>query len=257
MTQKEAYCCLNCTNLPPCNAAAGNCVPCCKDCGDTSGCSSSAYFKDGKFYKDYIYRYTSALSWSYYRRPRRRRHSSSYSSIYNSATDECTLAYSIDAAFAGEGDYGSEIQSCSGVDKGLVVKDACYGCYYGGQGLGPCVEDGFWPTCTCYITSSGSCVIPSIADECQYFDKGCDNLLDCDACTQEEIDRNNCGGISIYGVVSPPVYIRRYSAKVEFRNAVKLYNNKGEEVDPSFIGATYNPCNPYATWGAQCHFFHP
>ena len=53
MTKKRAFCCLSCNNLPPCNAAAGNCAECCKDCGDTSKCSSSAYFKDGIFYLDY------------------------------------------------------------------------------------------------------------------------------------------------------------------------------------------------------------
>jgi hypothetical protein len=52
MTPKEAYCCLNCTNVPPCNAAAGNCVSCCADCGDTSQCSNAAFVgADGKFYR--------------------------------------------------------------------------------------------------------------------------------------------------------------------------------------------------------------
>ena len=36
MDQKQAYCCLNCRNLPPCNAASGNCKECCEDCQDFS-----------------------------------------------------------------------------------------------------------------------------------------------------------------------------------------------------------------------------
>jgi hypothetical protein len=55
MDQKQAFCCLNCANLPPCNAAAGNCVPCCKDCEDINGCATTAYFgKDDRIYKKYF-----------------------------------------------------------------------------------------------------------------------------------------------------------------------------------------------------------
>jgi hypothetical protein len=48
------------------------------------------------------------------------------------------------------------------------------------------------------------------------------------------------------------------SVTISFRNPVKLYNSKGQVVDPIVIGATYNPCNATAQWNAPgCHFFAP
>ena len=254
MTKKQAFCCLNCKASANCCAECGECPTCCEDCGDTSSCTTTAYFKDGKFYKHYIVTYTSTWSWNYRTNIGRRRHSSNYSSSYNSATDTCTIAYYIDAAYSVDNNnFGSEIKSCSGSGKGLVIPNICYGCGADDAdgNLHPCIKypnNALWPVCTCYQKSNGQCFIPSVTDECQYFDKGCDNLLDCGVCDQETIDRNNCSGR----------YSKSFTAKIKFLNEVILYNNKGEFVDPSSIGASYNPCDPFELWNAPgCHFFHP
>ena len=66
MTKKRAYCCLSCSNLPPCSQAANSCAECCKDCGDpvslTLNCLPGALIDpNDNFYKGY----TATLSYYY------------------------------------------------------------------------------------------------------------------------------------------------------------------------------------------------
>ena len=94
------------------------------------------------------------------------------------------------------------------------------------------------PCCGSFTPSCGTCA----DDTCATFDSGCIGL-EC-VCID---DGYGCDGD----------YSEVNSAKISFEDTVQLYNSQGEVVDPSFIGASYDPCNPCATWSAACHFFAP
>jgi hypothetical protein len=92
-------------------------------------------------------------------------------------------------------------------------------------------------------TSPNNCSNVCVDDTCGSFNHGCIGL-GC-VCSQEEIDDGDCEGI----------YENVNNGNITFQNVAQLYNSKGEIVDPTFIGASYDPCAPCATWSAGCHFF--
>jgi len=237
MTKEQAYCCLNCTASPNCCGICGECPECCKDCGDMSGCNSSAYFKDGVFYLDYISVYSTSMNRNYSDLSCSYTGNINFTSTYFSKTNKCIVnGSSYYNSCCDDGD-GAHTQSlCSG--------DTCYGggcdnnenCWFGNDCKGKCDE-------SCMGTSPNNCSNVCVDDTCGSFNHGCIGL-GC-VCSQEEIDDGDCEGI----------YENVNNGNITFQNVAQLYNSKGEIVDPTFIGASYDPCAPCATWSAGCHFF--
>ena len=237
MSEERAYCCLNCANLPPCSESAGNCVSCCADCGDTSMCKQSAYFKDGSFYLNY----KSTFSYNMSR---------DYSDTTDVFTGYINTQYGYDsktnkASINGSSNYNH----CAEDGDADHTQVDCNGptCYGGGcDNNEDCFipdNHGCYPKCTddCYSTTSNeNGGIVCVDDTCGSFDHGCSGL-ECVGCTPED----ECEG----------TYSVTLSGKISFNDSAKLYNSKGEDVG-NIVGASYDPCNPCATWGAPpCHYF--
>ena len=243
MTEKQAYCCLNCTASANCCGACGECPACCKDCGDTSMCRSSAYFKDGSFYLNYTSNSSISLARNQSDNSSQHVHYISSNATYNSKTNKCSSSGSARAStFSDDGDKTSSQSSCSGDECfscGCVNDDECWICAYDVrvQSATSCCA----PASECCGYSSNSCGPFCVDDTCSTFDHGCSGL----GCICDEYD--GCEG----------TFESKNTATVTFQDPVKLYNSEGEDVG-NIIGANYDPCNPCATWGAPgCHFFHP
>ena len=239
MDQKTAYCCLSCTNLPPCNAAAGTCAECCKDCRDTSSCTTTAYFgKDDTIYKAYT---TTWFSWGteYNWLADQEFASEVINGTYNSIKNE-TLVYGqstfnswccggFDCAHGPDSTYSKSTTTYNGKtstnvfsSKGLCIDDC-----------EECISDQcFSCGCTCGKIFSGTSTggIPSIT------------TIDASApsCGMFKDDKHDSGGT------------------VTFIIPLKTYNSLGEIVADPTPATAYNPCNPIRTATAPgCHFFHP
>jgi hypothetical protein len=242
MTQKEAYCCLNCTASSDCCGACGECPECCKECEFPPGCTATAYYKDGVFYKDFISLDTSSLDYqirnvdtncSYGTIKQNGGIITKYSTLEKPG-EECSVAgYSkADVNFCFEG-Y-AYMTSYNGSTYSTEFLCGSYEQHYG---------DG--DECVQYLFATGNTSCPNF-----------NNTDDCPGFVTE------CNGSQCYPACNPTPceapysqYRGHRSLKVIFVNQVKLYNAKGEIVDPTFIGASYDPCNPCATWDAGCHFF--
>jgi len=239
MTQKQAYCCLNCTNLPPCNAAAGNCVPCCADCGDTSNCFSTAYFgKDDKIYQGYT------ATWFY------------------SATQYNWLENQEFANDLINGTYNS-IKNETLVYGQSTFNSWCCGGFLCGHG-----PDITYSKSTTTYNGKTSTTVSSNKGLC---------IDDCEECTSDQCFSCGCtcekifGGTSTGGVpnitiidASPPscglIKDNTFDMRgvVAFVNLLKTYNSKGEIVADPTPGTAYNPCSPIRIATAPgCHFFAP
>jgi hypothetical protein len=257
MNQDQAFCCLNCTNLPPCNAAAGNCAPCCKDCGDTSNCYSSAYFKDGEFYIDYSATINTSYSQTgdgcpaFYGKSR-----SSYNASISSKRNEIWSATrSIDTDGIGD-------------DSGTIIIQGSDSC-----GNPTCVGGGYSLDLSqyyCYIPinlncSNGETIYPPLEEYCnptiQCLTKAMPPIVAVNGCNtapnvlpkNEICSGEECGDFCEENTVET----NSSSITINFYSKVKLYNSQGQEVG-NIIGATYNPCNATASWSAPgCHFFAP
>ena len=232
MDQETAYCYLNCTASANCCGTCGECPACCKDCPtDYSTFSDTAYYKDGSFYRNQITTASFKILRDFSDTSNAYKTSGFGTSTYKSKNSACSSnkSYSNFTVFEdGDSTYSSYV--CGGTE--------CYNC-------GCDDNDDCWTVASrcgpdCCGTGSASCD-SCIDDSCTGFNFGC-NGLEC-ICTPED----ECEGI----------YETEYSTKISFEDTVQLYNSKGEVVDPSFIGASYDPCNPCATWSAACHFFHP
>jgi hypothetical protein len=237
MDAKTAYCYLNCTQAANCCATCGQCPACCIDCPtDYSNFSDTAYYKDGVFYKNYTTTYTSSLQSNYSDSSCVTISSTSYTTIYNSKTNTCLASGSNNSnTCCDDGDQTHTSGFCRGNEcfsSGCNNNDDCwinsptYDCN------SKCGTD-------CSGTSPAACTL-CVDDQCPEFNFGCSGL-EC-IC-----DPNECEGS----------YETVYSATTSFEDPVNLYNSKGEVVNPGFIGASYDPCNPCRTWGASCYFFAP
>jgi hypothetical protein len=239
MDQKAAYCCLNCNNLPPCNAAAGNCLPCCQDCGDTSSCIGGAYFNGG-FYKDYIY--TVATSSSFMFADIGGDHPTvggfeNYTSIYNSSKQIPCEKNGIKIYQRGGGYWIDESYSYNGPTTTSIIDfEDCDDCPQITTGPSNCINSG-------PITET-QCSTP---EECF----GCIVEVSCNpAC---------CGPFGFCPCDNPTIYRAnsKYKSEITFINPVNLYNSLGENVG-NIIGASYNSNDPTRGWQAPaCHFFAP
>ena len=235
MDAKTAYCYLNCTASANCCGICGECPACCKDCPtDYSTFSNTAYYKDGSFYKNFTSTHSYSINADYSDVNSVAINSISYTSTYKSKNSQCSVIGSSQTSSCGDdGDVTVGKWSCSGSTCYGLVCDNNEDCWIGGGGCnGSCRSD-------CggtYTPSCGSCT----DDTCGTFNHGCSGL-EC-VC-----DPGECEGS----------YVSVYTAKISFEDTVQLYNSQGEVVDPSFIGASYDPCNPCATWSAACHFFAP
>jgi hypothetical protein len=209
-------------------------------------CRSSAFFKNGSFYLNYVYTVTGTIARNSTSTCCRYKNFSNYSSVYNSETDTCKFSSGGNSANVGEdGDYGVHYTSCSGSGKGLVLPNICNNCDGSESDCGNYPRGALWPICTCSHTDSASCTASGPTDECEFFNHGCSGLVDCGICTQEDINNNDCDGYAS----------AQYTAKITLLTPVTLYNSQGVEVG-NIIGADYDPCNPLATWNAPgCHFF--
>lgn len=235
MTPKEAYCYLNCANLPPCSAAAGDCTACCKDCPkDYSNFSDTAYFDGSNFYKDFISELSYSESEDWDDNSTYQFRSTNVTSAYQSKDNKCLVygssrmynAYEDGDVVAAHSFYSGNTAYGCGCDTNdcCLINTTC-------SSLDNCDAG---PCCGSFTPSCGTCA----DDTCGSFNHGCIGL----GCV--------CNDDECYGS-----YSEVNSAKIYFETAVKLYNAKGEIVDPTFIGASYDPCNPCATWDAGCHFF--
>ena len=262
MDEKRAYCCLNCTNLPPCNAAAGNCVPCCKDCGDTSACQSSAYFDGSNFYADYSASVNLSSSQNgegceaFWGGPA----NTYYNLNIFSAKEETWVAVNM-SNINGTGDDGGSLviagsESCGNPD----CKGGGYSFDY--EDVGYCdagyviCKDG--QTTVNYTTIRDDCGnhptcitknMPGIGAV-----NGCNTAPDILPYYFSCLGEEECSATSLFCTEDTRITFTE-SRTINFNTKVKLYNSQGQDVG-NIIGATYDPCNATASWSAPgCHFF--
>jgi hypothetical protein len=228
MTKKQAYCCLNCANLPPCSAAAGNCASCCAECGDTSNCISSAFFDGNNFYK----KWTMRDSWSYSEKPCDISFCGYWNSSYNATwrNDGTFNSFrNVDADGIGDDhgciSYSGASTATRTTPGGSITKTGSiyfceedYGCT---KGTLDCATGRITPPC------DGCCAIGVIC-----------------AGEPNQIDAAPCPDIT---------------AQITFSQPVKIYNSKGVEVGLEAYGEyppSYDPCYAIRIWGPpECHFF--
>jgi hypothetical protein len=204
----------------------------------------SAYFKDDKFYLNFTSSSLSTLAYDWSDDYAGHISYSNTNSIYDSKTDEClSSGLSRGVNYNYELEYAVSNINCSKgicVDCSCTNDDPCWACEpspgarasLGCCGSGCC--GGSYPS-----TCSAFCV----DDTCENFNHGCRGVVPC-AC-EDEYDQ--CEGD--YEAVN--------TGTVTFYDEVRLYNRLGEEVG-NIIGASYDPCDPCATWSAPgCHFFAP
>jgi len=239
MDKKTAYCCLNCANLPPCNAAAGDCVACCKDCGDTSSCKTTAYFgKDDKIYLAYSatwFTWSTEYNWLVDRELFSETINGTYNSIKNETIvngqttfnswncGSCLCGQGPDTSYSlGTTTYNGKTSTYVWSNKGLCIDD-CEECSS---------DQCFLCGCTCGKIFSGTSTggIPSIT------------IIDASApsCGMFKDDTHDSGGT------------------VSFIIPLKTYNSLGEIVADPIPENPYDPCNPIRIANAPgCHFFAP
>jgi hypothetical protein len=233
MNEKQAYCCLECANLPPCDAAAGNCAPCCSDCGDTSICQTSAYFgKNDKIYKGYT------TTWSY------------WAKAYDWDADKELFNESIG------GSYDS-IKNEKLVFGSTVFNSWLCGSCLCGEGpetaysLSTTTYEG--KTSTTEWSNKGLC-----RDDCE--DCG---ECDCNAIYKGSFNSNNVPFIPTIDASAPDCDMFKDSntdskGTVTFIVPLKTYNGKGEIVQDPTPNRQYDKCHPIRIASApSCHFFAP
>ena len=237
MTQKEAYCCLSCRDLPPCNAAANNCVECCEDCKNTSECSSSAYFDGSSFFKDYIYTATLFSNYGYF-------------------------GLLVDANIFGYENYISTYDTsqetpCSKNGSRRFYSDGqtFINFYYSYNGATTTTSEDYSSCggeCPIIITAPSQCANGNAITQTQ-----CSSPEECSGCEYNITCTEGCVPFTV--CTTPTIYRASsiYKTGITFKNSVKLYNSLGEDVG-NIIGASYNSNNPSRSWSAPaCHFFHP
>jgi hypothetical protein len=251
MNKKRAYCCLNCSNLPPCDPFGRNCPSCCAQCSSLDLCSSNAYFANGLFWKDFKYE---ANSWEETRMDIGGADNPDYrvKSFVNSTYDTrqsspcCIVGFSnYHSEPNGEFYDGQTTYNCKTTDSVESYEDC---------------ED-----CPHRTNGPSSCPIGAAL-----FTKGSDVPADCPGWEHYTYDPNS----GVVSCQSPEtcyymICVEDYPgscigdstiffwSRIEFFNPVNLYNYLGQDVG-NIVDASYDPCNPTRTWSAPgCHFFHP
>lgn len=273
MTPQQAYCCLNCINLPPCNAPARNCEPCCADCGDTSSCTTTAYFDGTNFYRDmggniissselttdceFLVGNNNLRQTTTVDSLRKGLWKTTYSfSVSGVDYEDCVTigsggassserSLTIDGVFTitnGGGFYfDSGSRTCSGESNGANNWDMGYIDCKSGELT--CIR-GFNNDPDNCQTQPNCNIMPNL-----YIGNECINeRVECvdEQCTQ--INFNLCTSANGLEV---------YNATHYFIEKLKLYNKRGEDVG-NIIDASYDPCNGTVLWDAPaCHFFAP
>ena len=256
MTKKQAYCCLNCINSANCCGACGECPTCCEDC-NTSECSLSAYFYGGKFYIDYSAQINTSRAQTgdgcpaFYGKS----NSSYNASIFSKRNERWIATQNINTDGVGD-DSGTIIiqgsdscgnPSCAG---GTYFLDL--GQYYCLPLTADC-RDGE----TIFINNTEEYCNPTL----QCLTKAMPAIVAVNGCNtapnvlpkNESCSGEECGDFCEENTREK----NSLSITINFNTQVILYNNKGEAVNPGFIGASYDPCNATRTWSAACHFFAP
>ena len=246
MTEKQAYCCLNCTNLPPCNPAAGNCVSCCADCGDTNSCITTAYFgKDDQIYKGYVATYF-AWGTQYNWLVDQEFQSASWNGTYNSLTNEkLVFGFSTFNSWNGQDEcgggpeefYNNRTDTYSGktATGTTSVRGACSDCF-------DCEDPDLcsYPNSK-YLFQCG-CTCNKVFNDTFPLDLPFFPIVDASApsCGMFKDATHDSGGT------------------VTFIIPLKTYNSLGEIVaNPSPI-SPYNPCQPIRhAYAGGCYFFAP
>ena len=252
MDEKQAYCCLNCTTSANCCAPCGECPTCCADCGDNSGCSSSAYFKNGKFYKDFIFTAINVVNYNV-----KNVDTMCYEGgiiVNTSIITEYSTLRRPGKECSVIGKFHNNVNMCPN-GGGYEYLTSYYGSTYDRKRLcdGP-YERNYGDGCTEGIVESGntSCPNINITDDCPGYEKECNGLSCYPACG--EYAEEDCQGSAS----------RSNSAKVNFLNQLNLYDSKGKlaNIEEAYTidGLTppsYNPCSPLTVWyPPQCHFFY-
>jgi hypothetical protein len=277
MDEKQAYCCLSCTNLPPCNAAAGNCVPCCADCEDVSKCQSSAYFYGGNFYKHFKMTATAYSSSRYFLFgeevpwPGTWEATDFYDSTYDTRnyTPCCKVgqgASKNDTAyfFNNKGTYdcatsnsSSSYEDCDQCEEKPYPPACCDSDW--------CCRDNISPS-QCYVGAAlfvySDYNNPNLEcfPEWPYYSNKkkavfCNNVEQCiPACSNAPA--TECSE-PYPPSEEPPSAYSQLTSNIEFFGNLNLYNSQGQDVG-NIIGATFSPCTPTSSWNAPaCHFFAP
>jgi hypothetical protein len=232
MTRKQAYCCLNCTNLPPCNAAAGNCKECCKDCTDTSICKFSAFFDGSSFYSNITF--TGSL-------------------IYETPSD-----FRPGFSFSGFSDWRTERKNAS-LELFSFQSSASFNHRLGNEDDQTIIAIGS----VSISRSSPSDSVKKNGSVYVYDGPMCGSQNP--FCAGEIVDCKYADGYLVPAcqiVVANPVgeCDQAYPSQVSFSRELKLYNNKGEQVglEAFEYPPSYDPCYAIATWNPPpCHFFAP
>lgn len=276
MDKKQAYCCLNCTNLPPCNAAAGNCEPCCADCGDASMCQSSAYFYGGNFYKHFKMTATAYSSSRYYLDgagvpwPGTHEGTDFYDSTYDTRnyTPCCKVGQGANKQDSTYWNDNKSAYDCATSNFSSSYED-CDQCEE--KPYPPACCDSDW-CCRDNIEGSQCYLGPALFVESDYDNPNtqcfpelphysadkkavfCKDVFECiPYCNLAP--ESECS--APYGGEEPPSAYGQLTSNIEFFGNLNLYNSQGQNVG-NIIGATFNPCTPTASWSAPgCHFFHP
>jgi len=230
---EQAYCCLTCANLPPCNIEVRNCKECCKNCGDTSKCLGSAYFDGSTFFRDYIYKAELTSSYGFNENDGNTAGYENYISTYDT----------------------SRKNPCEKNGSGQDLSDTAYfyKYYYSYNDDTTTITSDYEDCDDCPRTSTGpsSCVNGDAITETECF-----SPEDCYGCILNQNCSYACPPFS-FPCLNPTIYraYEKYKTEITFKNSVKLYNNKGEEVG-NIIGASYDSNNPTRTWSAPgCHYF--
>ena len=256
MSPEEAYCCLHCTGDGSCCKECGECEGCCQDCKDLSRCSNKAYF-NGDFFLKYDY-------------------DANYSSSYTeSGTDDVDCYYKqslgLSTTLKFTKIYGKDFL-CDGniisVSSGTCCDEECCPPEGISSNIYTKIEKNsfetinesspaydYGPTCGEKITtksfghySSNIATIDGDFCECSP-----------ESCVDYEFEKSYPWGLwKGHGTA-------KASGSINFYEGVRLYNSKGEVVDPTeaytnadYIIPTYNPCDPTRLWGPPpCHFFAP
>jgi len=263
MNKKQAYCCLNCSNLSPCNGAI-DCDVCCEDCGDMSTCKGSAFLdKDDKFYLSYNYT-------ANYSANEMGSGSDDIDCInvnelpsYNSSfAIELEILSGNNPLYNGSYDF-SNSKTCCGISC-CTNEDPISPSLTQESTIKTIIKDNFFTTVSISTPAhdyDGECGVETTTNSNGIY-QGNLAIIDgsfcpCGYC--EDIDTESEGAA---GTIEKYRKKTKGFGSISFSTELKLYNSNGEEVeDPWSILNPPDPfdsCNPIRTATAPgCHFFAP
>jgi len=250
MDKKQAYCCLNCSDLANCCGICGECPECCEDCEDTSQCKSSAFFDGSSFYSQVNINFSAyGQNWQiqYFLDGTKSWNGSGgvdYSEYNENAEKYTNRGFSTSkksrfqsqASLRGQFDF-SIIEPYGCGDPPVAGCKPAPGGQYFMEGKAICGDRTY-----CTFPGDGGPYYPNPNQECYGWDYSFNLCLD--------------DAPLVFGECEPPPA----SSSVSFSDGIKLYNNKGEEVglEAFQYPPSYDPCYAIALVNAPgCHFFHP